>query len=264
MDYYYHEFEKLQEDFHEVMHDYPLFKEDIDKIYDVDIKEINELLEKNDEFYLKKAIRKLEDVIDYVKDTSTNIDKEYDEDDQIIFEGQIKDGIRIQGKEYQDNEIIYEGNYKDDLRWNGKGIEYDRENQVIFEGEYKEGKYWKGKENYYNSCGVLLYKREYNNGMIIKEIEYNIKGKKIFEGEYRNNEKYKGKEYNEFGEIIFEGEYNNNERFEGKAKNNLFDFTYINGKINSKNISVYDYHIYYISNKIIYIINLCNRYFCFI
>ena len=77
--------------------------------------------------------------------------------------------------------------------------------------------------------------------MIIKEIEYNIKGKKIFEGEYKNNEKYKGKEYNKFGEIIFEGEYNNNERFEGKAKNNLFDFTYINGKINSKNISVYDY-----------------------
>ena len=182
---------------------------------------------------------------DYFEDENKKeeniVDKEYDEDDQIIFEGQIKDGIRIQGKEYQDNEIIYEGNYKDDLRWNGKGIEYDRENQVIFEGEYKEGKYWKGKENYYNSCGALIYKREYNNGLIIKEIEYNIKGKKIFEGEYKNNEKYKGKEYNKFGEIIFEGEYNNNERFEGKAKNNLFDFTYINGKINSKNISVYDY-----------------------
>ena len=77
MDYYNKEFLKLQEEFHEVMHKYPLFKEMIDEIEEKDIKELNELLEKNDEFYLKKAISKLEDLIKYIKETSTTIDKEY-------------------------------------------------------------------------------------------------------------------------------------------------------------------------------------------
>ena len=83
MDYYYNEIDKLQDEFHEVMHDYPLFQEMIDKIFDKDIKEINELLDKNDEYYLKKAISKLKDVIDYVKTTSKEIDKEYDKFDRL-------------------------------------------------------------------------------------------------------------------------------------------------------------------------------------
>ncbi len=83
MDYYYNEIDKLQDEFHEVMHDYPLFQEMIDKIFDKDIKEINELLDKNDEFYLKKAISKLKDIIDYVKKTSKEIDKEYDKFDKL-------------------------------------------------------------------------------------------------------------------------------------------------------------------------------------
>ena len=77
MDYYYKEFLKLEEEIHDVMHDYPLFKEDIQNIEEKDIKEINELLEKNDEFYLKKAIDKLKDLIEYIKKTSTSIDDEY-------------------------------------------------------------------------------------------------------------------------------------------------------------------------------------------
>ena len=175
------------------------------------------------------------------KKEEKEIDKEYDEDEQLIFEGELIDGIRHKGKEYLDGEIIYEGDYKDGLRWNGKGIEYDSENRKIFEGEIKERKKWKGKSNVYNSNGKLMFQRRYNDGMITKEIEYNSKGKKVFEGEYKNNEKYKGKEYNDIGEVIFEGEYRDNERFEGKAKNNLYEFNYINGKIESKNISVYDY-----------------------
>ena len=83
MDYYYHEFEELEKEFHEVMHDYPLFKEDIDRIYDVEIKEINEWLEKNDEFYLKKVNRKLKDLIEYIKNTSTSIDEEYQKFDKL-------------------------------------------------------------------------------------------------------------------------------------------------------------------------------------
>ena len=83
MDYYYNEFSKLQKEFHEVMHDYPLFIEDIKKIEERDIKEINELLEKNDEFYLKKAITKLKDLIKYITDTSNSIDKEYETFDKL-------------------------------------------------------------------------------------------------------------------------------------------------------------------------------------
>ena len=77
MDYYIKEFNDLQEEFHETLHKYPLFAETIDEIYEKDIKELNELLDKNDEYYLKKAISKLKDLINYVKDTSTSIKKEY-------------------------------------------------------------------------------------------------------------------------------------------------------------------------------------------
>lgn len=74
---YYKDFEKLQERFQEYMHKYPLFQEMIDKIYDEDIEEIHELLEKNDEYYLKKAITKLDDLNDYIKETSEEISRQY-------------------------------------------------------------------------------------------------------------------------------------------------------------------------------------------
>ncbi len=83
MNYYHEEFFRLQEEFHEVMHDYSLFKEQIDNIYDNDIKEINELLDKNDEYYLKKANSKLKDLIKYIKDTSISIESEYDKFDKL-------------------------------------------------------------------------------------------------------------------------------------------------------------------------------------
>ena len=79
---YYKDFEKLQEEFHENMHEYPLFEEMIDEIYEKDIKEINDLLEKNDEYYLKKAINKLSSINNYIQDTSREIDKLYKEYDK--------------------------------------------------------------------------------------------------------------------------------------------------------------------------------------
>ena len=82
MDYYYQEFDKLHEEFHDVMHDYPLFSETIEIIEEKNIKEINELLDKNDEFYLKKAISKLKDLIIFIKDTSTSIKEEYNKFDK--------------------------------------------------------------------------------------------------------------------------------------------------------------------------------------
>ena len=83
MDYYYKEFEKLQKEFYDVMHDYPIFREDIDE-EEKKIKEINELLDKNDDFYFKKAIDKLKDLINYIKETSTNIQKQYDSFDKLV------------------------------------------------------------------------------------------------------------------------------------------------------------------------------------
>ena len=83
MDYYQEEFAKLSEEFHEVMHDYPLFSEMIDDIEEHDIKEINELLGKHDEFYLKKAIDKLKKLIEYIKKMSSSINKEYETFDKL-------------------------------------------------------------------------------------------------------------------------------------------------------------------------------------
>ena len=83
MDYYYKEFTKLQEEFYEVMNKYPLFSETIRDIEEIDIKEINELLEKNDEYYLKKAVSNLKDLIKYVKNTSTRINREYEKFDTL-------------------------------------------------------------------------------------------------------------------------------------------------------------------------------------
>ena len=83
MDYYYKEFDKLNEELHEVMHDYPLFSEDIKELEEHEIKEINELLDKHDDFYFKKAIDKLKDLISYIKDISENIQKEYHTFDKL-------------------------------------------------------------------------------------------------------------------------------------------------------------------------------------
>ena len=52
MNYYEKEFDKLQDEFHETIEHFPLFEEMIDNIYDKDIKEIEDLLLKDDEYYL--------------------------------------------------------------------------------------------------------------------------------------------------------------------------------------------------------------------
>ena len=83
MDYYQKELAKLSEEFHEVMHEYPLFSEMIESIEEHDIKEINELLDRNDEFYLKKAIEKLKKLIEYIKKTSLSITREYETFDRL-------------------------------------------------------------------------------------------------------------------------------------------------------------------------------------
>ncbi len=106
MDYYIHEFEGLQKDFDKVIHDFPLFKEMIDEIEDKRIKEINYLLEKNEEYYLKKAIAMLKDLINYIKDTSNSINKEFDLFDKYARECEKKELYN------NDESYIKEINYK--------------------------------------------------------------------------------------------------------------------------------------------------------
>ena len=56
------------------------------------------------------------------------------------------DGKRSgKGKEYNnDGEILFEGEYLDGNRWNGKGIEYNENYDFQFEWEYLNVKKWNG------------------------------------------------------------------------------------------------------------------------
>ena len=69
--------EELEHKLHENLHDYPLFQEILDDIYDKRIPEIDKLLIRNEEFYIREAIKKLNKLNDYIVDTSKDIDKQY-------------------------------------------------------------------------------------------------------------------------------------------------------------------------------------------
>ena len=69
--------EELQDKLHDNLHEYPLFQEILDDIYDKKIPEIEKLLYKNEEFYYKEAINKLIKLNDYIVDTSKDIEKQY-------------------------------------------------------------------------------------------------------------------------------------------------------------------------------------------
>lgn len=121
MDYYYKEFEKLQEEFHETMHHYPIFFEMIQKIQERDIKEINELLDKNDEFYLKQANSKLKSLIEYIKKTNESITREYNKFDKLasewekitIVNASERELDRINNQVRKSNELIKSHHLKD-------------------------------------------------------------------------------------------------------------------------------------------------------
>ena len=68
---------ELEKKIHENLHDYPLFKEILDDIYDKRIPEIDKLLIKNEEFYYREAIKKLINLNDYIVETSKDIDKQF-------------------------------------------------------------------------------------------------------------------------------------------------------------------------------------------
>ena len=185
--------------------------------------------------------------------------KEYNEFEELIFEGEYLDGKRNgKGKEYSENHLNFEGEYLNGKR-NGKGTEYNYEGKVIFEGEYLNGKIYNGKGKEYNyDNGLLEYEFEYKNFEKLKERRYK-NGKLLYDMEYINgklneigyddngNINYQiinGNgtkiDYNYKGEIIFEGTYLNGKKWNGKTSedyNGYGDFfigEYINGKLNGE------------------------------
>ena len=152
----------------------------------------------------------------YIKYISESKVEEYDFEDNLLFEGEYKDGKRNGiGKEYNIyKELSFEGEYLNGKR-NGKGKEYYYKGEIKFSGEYLDGKRWNGimynKINGKNYTGVL------GKGKGFLE-DFDFFGDKIFEGQFINGERNgQGKEY-KLHNIIFAGEYKNGKRH-GMGKN---------------------------------------------
>ena len=176
--------------------------------------------------------------------------KEYDFDDNIVFEGEYINGIKIKGIEYY---IIgtkkYEGDYKDGKRWNGvlydrnmkhqyelklgKGFikEFHENGCLSFEGDINNGEKT-GKGKFYDEWGHLIFEGHLDNG--IKNgmgKMYNFSGDLVFEGEFKNGQKFKGNIYifNNQSELIYKEE-------DGKNKNLQSEDSYENDIMIKNNI----------------------------
>ena len=151
---------------------------------------------------------------EFKDDERNGYGKEYDENNNIIFEGQYLDGKRWEGfgKETNDKAIMFSGEYKNGKR-NGAGKEYycDK-NSIKFNGNYLDGeRSGKGIEYFENGKIKFIgdfFKGGYNNGK-----GYNMKREEIFE--IKNGEG-NIKIYNNMNEIEFEGEYKSYKYWTGK------------------------------------------------
>lgn len=81
---YYNEINNLIEEMYETLKKYPITKENIDKIFEDDLVDIQKLIDTNDEYYLKKAITKLKDLIENIKEINYYTEKYYNELDSLI------------------------------------------------------------------------------------------------------------------------------------------------------------------------------------
>ena len=164
----------------------------------------------------KRAQNRLEiNIVDYgrlsgkykiIKNNETIIYNTYD--DKILFKGLYSnENKNVFGREFnEEGEIIFEGEYYDGKKWNGTEKMYDEDTgNLIFEYMYTNGKI-KVKE-YDKFDGELLFEGEYLNGKRngYGEEYKSIPSKKsehyystcsaIFKGEYINGERKKGKQY---------------------------------------------------------------------
>ena len=148
----------------------------------------------------------------------------YDGDGIIIYK---LNNNNSKGKEYDyNNNLIFEGEYLNGKR-NGKGKEYNYKGDLEFEGEYKNDLKWTGKG--YDQMNNIIYEIKDGKGLIKK---YHLYMNKLsYEAEYLNGKRFgKGKEYNVFGILIFEGEYLFGKR-NGKGKE-YYDWAYYALRVN--------------------------------
>ena len=92
--------------------------------------------------------------------------KEYNDDGNLIFEGEYLNGKRNgKGKQYNDDgNLIFEGKYLNGKR-NGNVKEYYNNGKLKFEGEYINDKKWNGKG--YNNKGDIENEKNGNMYMIM-------------------------------------------------------------------------------------------------
>ena len=137
--------------------------------------------------------------------------KEYNEDGDLIFEGNYKNGVKYgKGKEYIDGlKILYEGTYYNGKRSKGKGKEFNLSGGLKYEGEYLEG-LWHGRGKEYENNGELSFEGQFFKGKRWNGYgkEFYKLGKIEYEGEYINGKRKKGIEYDLNGNIIFKGVIN--------------------------------------------------------
>ena len=133
---------------------------------------------------------------EYSKKRRNGKGKEYDINNKLIFKGEYRNGIKINGVGYDiAGQVILKLE-------NGKGKEYYDNGNLKFEGEYFDGRRWNGKV--YNYQGKEECVIKYGKGIIR---EYKNNGKLLYEGEYINGLRNGyGKEYfynSKFDESIF-------------------------------------------------------------
>ena len=186
------------------------------------------------------------------------IGKEYDFDDNVVFDGEYLNGLKVRGIEYY---ILgtkkFEGNYKDGKRWNGILYDTDMQNKfelkegngyikefhengcLSFEGEIKDGEK-NGNGKIYDECGHLLFEGNFKNGIKngLGKI-YNQNGDLIFDGEIENDKQMEGTiyKYNDKCELLY--------KIEKKEK-----IKYINKSTDLKNYIEIDNGIWYIKKNI--------------
>ena len=157
--------------------------------------------------------------------------KDNNDDNNLVYEGEIKDFKREGHGVEKCPEYVYEGNFHDDMK-NGQGsIKYLKLGRK-YEGEFKN--------NEITGYGYLIYenKQTYNGNLVDGKKEG--KGKYIwpdgseYEGEYKNDIREGEGSFKWANGLIFKGKFHNG-RPEGKgklySKNSIKDVEYRKGKI---------------------------------
>jgi len=156
--------------------------------------------------------------------------KDNNDDNNLVYEGEIKDFKREGHGVEKCPEYVYEGNFHDDMK-NGQGsIKYLKLGRK-YEGEFKN--------NEITGYGYLIYenKQTYNGNLVDGKKEG--KGKYIwpdgseYEGEYKNDIREGEGSLKWANGLIFKGKFHNG-RPEGKgklySKNSIKDVEYRKGK----------------------------------